>query len=745
MESMFVWARWQRYFSDIDEARRWYERVPDPLIAADWYFAGVRNPMDAAECIRLKETPKTLRAWRLSGFTDVSRILGWVRIGQSIELAKRWSEIGFGNPESAGKWVSLVNSPESLREWLGKGVESPEELAILLDQGVTLELVGGLDIKSAPTEGWKSWTQLTTQGQVADPEVVNSWLLAHIPLSEAEKWVDVGATPFERDLLVSNGVSLEMLQKLRITRCYELARNIRSRHQDLGEWIENGFKYPEMMAWKQIGISIEEVLDWQAVDVSSESAKRFVSLGFTPAEYLEHLSNPLVRESILLSWEHSGLPARSVKIFVLGGVPDPEIARKWLDGFGSDPIRAVEQYRAYGGDYRQARAADRQAERISLSPSSNPISSLRMESTHEEHWRILEVPESMSAVYESAGFTPDDYLMCLGSDRMSAKNLWSWIFSEIPTESIRSWVMAGVPSPETAIEWMRELRETPEITMINYRHFGGDLVRAKAWFAQLSLLNTSGISNSGSTPAPLGRPVTPIRQHQLVVSSRGFPWASAEWLEEIVARARTVQPSIRKVPHWPARFDDDGQGLVIQLEQFPRAIKGVVKVASDRRWCEFDPSTFEIASECESGEDRYVAGLSICWFIDCSITIHRPAKGSPRLFTALNAFDSKTRTQQVRYVPTPTFNERRREVQPSGSRLTIRHKVSGHLRKLPPGRRGSKQARSNAPVHLRKNMSQFETYVEPHFRGTEVEKAELFTRLSRYSALGDAMSDLDLG
>ena len=79
-----------------------------------------------------------------------------------------------------------------------------------------------------------------------------------------------------------------------------------------------------------------------------------------------------------------------------------------------------------------------------------------------------------------------------------------------------------------------------------------------------------------------------------------------------------------------------------------------------------------------------------------------------------------------------------------GTQLKIRHKVSGHLRRLPPGHRGSKTARSNAPSHVRQNMTDVETYVEPHFRGAEAEKSDLVTRLSRNSGLGDALADLEL-
>ena len=360
-----------------------------------------------------------------------------------------------------------------------------------------------------------------------------------------------------------------------------------------------------------------------------------------------------------------------------------------------------------------------------------------------ELWKILEVSEDTALLFESMGFNPNDYLTCFGTPAMSSWNLMKWASSEIPSKDIRAWVMAGVPNPDTASEWMRVLQETPEFVLINYRNFRGDLDRAKERqrraAAEKKLQNIMLTFRRDSPRIP----PEPVRLQSFAEPIGRIPTKSHDWLEEIIARARTVQPSIRKVPHWPARIEFDDEDLTIQLEQFRRAVKGVVIVGGDRRWCEFDPSTFAVLSRCETGEDRYVVGMSICWFIDCSITINRYPSGAARLFVSESTSSARERTPRVRYIPTPTFRDRKREVRNTGRNLTIRHKVSGHLRKLPPGRRGSREARSNAPEHIRRNMLHSETYVEPHFRGTEAEKAELLTRISRYSALGEAMSGLE--
>lgn len=375
-----------------------------------------------------------------------------------------------------------------------------------------------------------------------------------------------------------------------------------------------------------------------------------------------------------------------------------------------------------------------------VSRQPNEVTVLGEVST-SELWRILEVPEVTVTLFESMGFTPNDYLRCLGTPIMNPDKLMTWASSGILTKDIRGWVLAGVPDPDTAFAWMGEFRERPDFAMIHYLSFGGDLQRAKEW-----RLRYSPKVDSRPPPIHVPQPVlveTPRAvHHESRTAALGqVPSRPEYWLEEIIARALTVQPSIRKVPHWPARVEFESQNLTIQLEQFPHLMKGVVTVDGDRRWCEFNPSTFEVLSRCETGEDRYVIGMSICWFIDCSITIQRVPRGVTALFVPSATLMSRGRTPQIRYIPTPTFYDRRREARLSVGRLVIRHKVSGHIRKLPHGHIGSAQARSNAPDHIRRNMSQSETFVEPHFRGTEAEKNELIVRLSRFSALGDAMSE----
>lgn len=630
MEEMFDWARWQRYFADVEEARRWYEYVPDPVSAADWYFVGVRKPAEAAEWIRLKKSPQVLRDWRSAGFVDVSEILGWVRIGQSIERSKRWMEIGFEDSASAGKWALLVEDPESLLEWFRRGVETPEELEALRCQGLTLTHVSGLDVKTEPTEGWVSWTQLTTQGQVSNPEIVNSWLIDRFPLAEAAEWVDVGATPLERDILLSNGVSLEVLKGLKTSRCSEIATNFHSQYQDLSRWFEHGFEFEEMMRWKQAEVSIDEALDWRAIEVPSDRARRLTSLGFTAMDCLENLENPLIHDSNLARWVQAGLPQGSVRMFVLGGIPDPETARKWLDGFGSDPSRAVVQYQKYDGDYRRARVAMRQAERLRINSSRSVTTSPQQ----------LEVEPSSNAI-------------------------------SLPPTSPQRLIVAH------------------------------------------------------SSPA--------LR----------LPPASEEWLDEVVAWAHTLRTRLRKLIQSPSVLALNELGIEIRIEIIDGLIWGRVKTGNRTLSCKFDPDSFDPLTDIGSSEQRFVFGACLCWFIDCSIVIHAQGKGAAALYREVEA-NTRRASSLIRYVPTPTFSTSRIGRR-AGDRLglRVRHQVSGHIRALSEGRRGSEAARKSAPKHIQRVMKRNETYVQPHFRGTEEQRRELEVRLSRYSAFGEAMSYLN--
>jgi hypothetical protein len=621
---MFEWSRWQRHFSDESDARRWYALVPDPLVAADWYFVGVRDPVEAAEWIRLHKTPQTVRGWRSSGFSDVGEILRWIQIGQTVDSAKRWIEIGCDTPESAGEWVSLGQTPESLLAWFELGLQSTDELAVLSAEGLTLEIADGLDIKEIPDGGWKKWTQLTTQGDVARPKVINAWLAEKPHLAEATPWVDVGATPFEREFLLFNGVSLEMLQKLSVSSCAELVGQFDGRHRDLEQWIFHGFKYDDMMKWKDAGASIEEVLDWRAIEVPDDHARMMSALGFTAVEYLECLGSPLIEESNLVRWRVSGLPLRSIKLFVLGGIPDPETAQKWMEGFGRDPNLAVSEYASFHGDFRRARAARRKLEQLRQSPPETPptVELQRTEDFRASATRKLEASQR---------------------------------------------------------------RQLPNVKLPN---------------------------------------------------------ASEEWLEEVVAWARTLQDRLRKGVESPAVVFLENLQLEIRIRLTSDLIKGSLKAGGRSFDCQIDLLSFEPISSTSTSDQRFVLGLCLCWFIDCSIVISGQSRGAPELFKVSGDKSGKSQTV-VRYVPTPRFSTRRSArpaVEAVG--LRIRHQVSGHIRALPLGHRGSEEARDSAPGHIRRIMKANETYVQPHFRGTEELKRELEVRLSRYSALGEALSDL---
>lgn len=638
MEHVFDWARWRRYFRDASLAQQWFEYVPDPLVAAAWYFWGVRDPAEAAEWIRLRIPPQTIEVWRSAGFPDSSqalrwvrigqsvdqvkrwieigcsdpdRVVGWIRIGQSVDQVKGWIDVGCNDPESAGVWESLGQRPESLSEWFKLGVKSPEKFASLRADGLTIRLARGLDVNRPPAEGWKSWTQLTTQGQAANPEIVNNWLVADVPLSEAAEWVDVGATPLERDILVSNGISLEVLKGLKTSTCSELVRNLQSEHQDLAQWFEQGIEFDEMMQWKQLRIPVDEVIDWQALAVPRDKARQLASMGFTPMEYLDNLEHPLIQESNLERWAESGLPRGSVKMFILGGVPNPETAQKWLAGFGYDPSRAVAQYQAFGGDYRRARTAWRKTERTRAVPQP--------------------------------GLPPVH------------------VPPELPPESL----------------------------------------------------------------------------------AKRLPLVSDEWLEEIIAWARTLQPHLRKSIPSPLSVHLPILGIEIQIEFNNDLIRGRVTAGSQTFTCAFDPESFDPIAGPASSEQRFIMGVCLCWFIDCSIVLRHGSQATSALFRVATADPGRT-SPKIRYVPTPAFSTRRTQRRSEDKRgLKIRHEVSGHVRALPIGKQGSGEARRAAPKHIQKVMKSNETYVRPHFRGADEQRRELETRLSRYSALGEAMSDLD--
>ena len=373
-----------------------------------------------------------------------------------------------------------------------------------------------------------------------------------------------------------------------------------------------------------------------------------------------------------------------------------------------------------------------------------PWAAARISTSEALQWKLHAVLQSRAIRLAKLGFTVLEFETYESVRSLTDAQINAWESAQSSRGLAPTWVIAGVVDVAIAKKWMEQLGLSPEQAVTKYTQFGGDIAKAKRQIesersavrlAQTLHAETSISSQSFVTPkVPLAKP--PIAKAVM----RPLPFVSEVWLEEIIARAKTVQPNLRKVPNWPAYVELPVDGISIELVQIGHVVRSVVMRDHDRLWCSFDPETFEIQSRCETSDARIVAGLSICWFIDCSIVIPGTRSTGLPLFHS-SRVNSIKGPERIRYMPTTTFTERRNESRSISGRLVVRHLVSGHKRTLPPGHFGSQRARANAPKHLK--MAPNETFVESHFRGTEEDRRRLQVRLSRYSALGDALAEID--
>ena len=627
----FSWNLWKQYFPDYETAKAWYEATSDLKLAIDWRSVNFRDPVKAKTLTAKGYSPMSIRRWYAAGYTNLDEIYQWLMLDQSPQSVNAWAQAGITSIEEIKLWASHNFDPGEVRTWLDRGLRSPDHIKSFRSAGVTPDLTRGMILALCMPQHFRPWTNLRTQGRPANHRLVNTWILSGLDTEMAAPWVSVGASQTNAALLTAEGITPQLLERLGSSDCEPLIQlvqqqrlfgsEIRTRLED---WADLKLSLEEMLPWAAAHITTAEAVKWKLLAVLHSRAIRLAKLGFTAFDFETHESVRSLTDAQIKAWEDAQLSRGYAPTWVVAGVVDVAVAKKWMEQFGYSPEQAAAKYTFFGGDFAKAKR-------------------------HVESER-------------------------------SARRL---------------------------AETLRSENKRP---------------------AQPAVLPKSQPVNIPPAKLPPPKP-----------TMQPLPCANEEWLEEIIARAKIVRPSLRRVPNWPASVELTNDGISVELQLVGQIVKGVVIRDTHRFWCSFDPETFEIQSECETSEARFVTGVSICWFIDCSIVIPRTRNTGLPLFTSSRVWSTRG-PERICYLPTATFSERRNESKSMSSRLVIRHLVSGHKRTLPPGHVGSRRARANAPKHIK--MAANETFVEAHFRGTEEDRRKLEVRLTRYSALGDALSEL---
>ena len=574
-------------------------------------------------------------------------------------------------------------------DWLG--IDWPMSLIsewekILLSSTQAREIVDmGVDVKIV--QEWIDFRKSSLREQEITFDDIKSWIVVGLDPELCMEFSDFGLNPSNALLAVTHNVS----------------------PVKAGLWMEHGI-YPSLVSdWESFSISPAVAWEWTKLGCAPNTAFEWTSHSYGPDIFLtwggvtanvqlvqlcidnqitpETLQNWLLMKSYVSSdkeiivWIESGISPNEAKRWAQYGVP-VEVAKSWHLGLGDTFQQSIDDLAQWARN------------------------SFFFESARRWIQYGIQIEDAIHA--RACGFTIDEYTSWSKwsfRPRQNFKQIVAWSKSDFTPIQVEHWLAAGVKSIE----------EAKQIRAAGFSGATVDIYRA----------NNKPIK------------AKTVRKVDTIVRA-----ATEEWLEEVIARAITSRPSHRKVAHWPSVLELDEDGISIEIVFLEGLIRGTVVRDGKSQYCAFDPANFEPQNHPETDQGRLVLGLCICWFIDCSIVIpalYKSSQGRPYSSVGANPNSISSR---CRYVPTLTFKNRREISESNFDRLVVRHKVSGHLRTLGYGRKGSSEARGNAPTHLRQEMKSNETFVRSHFRGSEKERGELVTRLSRYSATADALAEL---
>ncbi len=616
-------------------------------------------------------------SWNLwkQHFPEYETAKAWYEAIPDLKVAIDWRSVNFRDPIKAKELTSKGYSPMAIRRWYAAGYTNLDHIYQWLMLGQSPQSVA-------------AWAR----AGIISIEEVKLWTSHEFAPEEVQQWLNRGLrSPDHIKLFRSAGVTPDLTQGLILALC---------KPEHFGPWTHlrtqgRPANHRLVNNWILSGVDVEVAAPWVSVGASHAHAEMLRARGVTPP-LLEGLSSSDCEPLVEL-----------VKSQILIGVPISTNLEQWADL------------------------------KLTLEEML-PWAAARISTAEVVKWKLHAVLPSRAIRLAKLGFTALEFETYESVRSLTDAQIKVWEEAQLSRGYAPTWVAAGVVDVAVAKKWMELFGYFPEQVAAKYTLFAGDFARAKRQVeSERSARRLAETLRSG-TPSPAQLVVTP-KLPPAKPAMRPLPYVNDDWLEEIIARAKIAQPNLRKVPNWPAYLELPDDGVSVELQHIGQTVKGVVVRDTHRLGCSFDPETFEIQSKCETSEARFVTGISLCWFIDCSIVIPRTRLSSSALFQS-STFTMQKGPERVRYVPTATFSERRREASLETTRFVVKHLVAGHKRTLPPGHFGSQRARANAPRHIK--MAANETFVEAHFRGTEEDKRKLQVRLSRYSALGDALSDI---
>lgn len=335
----------------------------------------------------------------------------------------------------------------------------------------------------------------------------------------------------------------------------------------------------------------------------------------------------------------------------------------------------------------------------------------------------------------------NDQLNCLSLGIEAEELIAWWYVSRGIPDSIKIWREAGI-----------KLSEIDEAQRLGKRKI--QLLDSKVWASNgLSIKEGLKLTAQGHSSYWMRRPSAveskplPPRRNDVRIgfsrSATNLPKLRTLFdgdLDEFQSKALFVAHRITKMPSVGTEFNDVERGVRIRLDSVSDFVSITVFLGSESFNVKFDPENFDSLVSVKTAEMKTAYVLAIGWFIDCAITLRTSNRKLSKNFQSDRNSHEVNLKQRVRYVPTPQFRDSVREVKAGNGVSPVIHQVSGHIRRLPEGRSPREESIRRAPRFLRLKMSDQDTFVMGHTRGSEKEVDEFIVRLSQYSLTAHAFA-----
>jgi hypothetical protein len=779
----FVWSATGRVHSEFNSWRDAFESSgeSDVNVIAEWATA-CPGLEDALSWRALRADAETAGRLIAAGMT-LSRAESWRSVGIELDEMVAWEQSGL-SPQSASLWRSagIIDAPTAAYwvEHASHGASPPDP-----------EIVGawerGVDHKS---DLW---------GSRAD------WVARSVGPREATYWTEFGCTPPGLDELARNGFTLDsLLQRQERSMIgfgegqppYALSAIRRKVAEAI--WRAAGWDVREACLLIDGNVPLSEANDWRSIEVSVARLLVWRELIGSPVDALEWITRNFHEPDFVARWMQQGFTPHDASEWIKAGFDNPEKASAWFrTGFAPTFAAALR-----ARNLQVTEAATRLDVVCRDSSNFGRIQLLRgLGLTDDEATQVI-VFETSADV--TAGFIHTAGTRTSLNDWRSTGIPvwelpgWSSLFPDEPTEAA-FWHRGGVSAnelhslhrwqgfplrPAPGRRWSSQGRSPREILArpnlpsapkvdpppqsvppatarsLQYtqppapaprasttvvapvpprklaaREWDNWLTAGKGW------MKSAGVSQSRHRD--FLRVLFDEGLNWAEPTSNPFPWHhSDEWLEELLARAESLLPYIRREPLWPVAFKGEVTLVMTVENDWATAWVGV---DSTGVLVSFRPSDFELRSYKSRHAARIGVGLAISWYLDCCVSLKNDHH--PHLDREGNAAPNRgleTRGEGANRAPTyyvPTVNFRRHSQQIAAGTLTApkAHRVKGHIRTLGADREPSDHARSQAPAHLRPRLGPRDTFVRSHTRGGIEAARFMDVHLSRYSSLAEAL------